>query len=169
MNQIPSRLALSGTMYSLADGITPIQVVEEIDGIDTIVAESDDLTKNILNSDRTQNTATELESALKQVRNKIKYTYRDIADCGLSSIYAYFGLTENGNEFVYDPTKTNLLDVPLSYYIGWKEIASIFTKYCEKTFKLAMSHLDGPRKLVLNGNLSTVDDMRKDPDDVFKK
>lgn len=106
-----------------------------------------------------------LDEALRLVRNSIAYTYRDVYDCGLTSVIAYAEPDSNGDLY-FDPTSMIASETVSSDFLNaylWKKLVKTFSNHCQKQHRLSMFHADGPRKLVLNGNLSRVDDLRQDP------
>lgn len=118
--------------------------------------------------------------ALKKVRNNIMYLYRDVYDCGLSSIVAYMtsadandvddGRAENPGDVIYKPEKTNPAETSSASFLNaatWKRVLLAFARHCQYNHKLSMFHADGPRKLVLNGNLSRDGDLHQDQLDVI--
>lgn len=108
-----------------------------------------------------------IEEMLGTVKNNLSYTYRDIYDCGLSSVVAYAAPDQAGDLY-YDPTKFNADELIGTNYLNlylWKKTIKAFARHCQNDHRLSMFHADGPRKLVLNGNLSRVDDLRQDMSD----
>ena len=106
-----------------------------------------------------------LEEALRLVRNSIAYTYRDIYDCGLTSIISY-AIPDLNGDLYYEPTSMIASETVSADFLNtylWKKLVKTFCNHCQKQHRLSMFHADGPRKLVLNGNLSRVDDLRQDP------
>ncbi len=97
-----------------------------------------------------------LNFALDKVKNKIVYTFRDCVDAGISSIYNYFGQTENSSLREYD--STNYAGNFTSSFTGWKQVANALSVFCQYKHKLSMFHIDGPRNLVIDGTLSRADD-----------
>lgn len=105
-----------------------------------------------------------IRPALKKVANNIKYVYRDVYDCGLSSVIAF--RDEDG---IYNPTKTDPNETTSPSFLRaslWKKVVLEFARHCQFKHKLSMFHADSPRKLVLNGNLSRTDDLFQDQDTV---
>lgn len=106
-----------------------------------------------------------LTPLLKKVQNSTKYTYRDVYDCGLSSVLSY--ATDAGDgDFMYNPSVSIATETADNGFIeapNWKKVVLAFARHCQYKHKLSMFHADGPRKLVLNGNLSRVDDLLQDP------
>ena len=109
---------------------------------------------------------TILKQAFDKVKNNIKYVFRDCYDFGLSSVITGY---DSNKENTYNPINTvnpgQLPSVPAS---AWQKIVRAFANFCQYKHKLSMFHADAPRQLVLNGNLSLIDDLRKNPEDVFK-
>jgi hypothetical protein len=119
-----------------------------------------------------------LNPALHKVRNNITYLFRDVYDCGLSSVIAYAeaaidptaDLTDNIADaptygLYYIPTKTNVSEKQNAGFLNttvWKKAVLEFARFCQYKHKLSMFHADSPRKLVLNGNLSRCDDLYQD-------
>lgn len=124
-----------------------------------------------------------LEPALKKVRNNINFLYRDVYDFGLSSVIAYMtpavsaagnddvadGLAAKVGDLIYKPSFTNPSETTSSNFLNsskWRKVVYAFARHCQYQHKLSMFHADGPRKLVLNGNLSRSDDLFQDQMDV---
>lgn len=106
--------------------------------------------------------------ALKKVANNVKYVYRDVYDCGLSSIITFREADETG-DYVYNPTRTVATETTSPSFLKsseWKKVVLEFARHCQFKHKLSMFHADSPRKLVLNGNLSRADDLFQDQDTV---
>lgn len=101
---------------------------------------------------------------LSKTKNFTKYTYRDVYDFGLSSVLTYSYKDDKGNYF-YKPEEFNSSEISDVQFLNigqWKRIVKAFTKHCQYDHKYSMFHADGPRKLVLNGNLSRTDDLVQD-------
>lgn len=120
-----------------------------------------------------------LQPALKKTKNSIQFLYRDVYDCGLSSVIAYMeaatqgdvnnGLANKPGDLIYKPALTNPTETTSSSFINaskWRKVVYAFARHCQYNHKLSMFHADGPRKLCLNGNLSRADDLFQDQMDV---
>ena len=109
---------------------------------------------------------TILKQAFDKVKNNIKYVFRDCYDFGLSSVVTGYDIKK---ENTYNPINTvSPSQLPLVPAVQWQKIVRAFANFCQYKHKLSMFHADAPRQLVLNGNLSLIDDLRKNPEDVFK-
>jgi hypothetical protein len=109
---------------------------------------------------------TILKQAFDKVKNNIKYVFRDCYDFGLSSVITGY---DSNKENTYNPINTvNPGQLPSVPAAAWQKIVRAFANFCQYKHKLSMFHADAPRQLVLNGNLSLIDDLRKNPEDVFK-
>lgn len=109
-----------------------------------------------------------LSEILSKVRNNISYTYRDVYDFGLTSVLTYMKPYTNG-DYYYLPSIASMGEISGANFIlsgEWKRYVKIFSNHCKKGNKLSMFHADGPRKLVLNGDMSRVDDLMQSPLDV---
>lgn len=120
-----------------------------------------------------------LQPALKKTKNSIQFLYRDVYDCGLSSVIAYMegatdgdvknGLALKPGDLIYKPGLTNPTETTSSSFLNaskWRKVVYAFARHCQYNHKLSMFHADGPRKLCLNGNLSRADDLFQDQMDV---
>ena len=133
--------------------------------------ETEDLSKIFVTADK----ATEVDyvnrvirPALAKVKNNVKYVYRDVFDFGLSTIVSHMDSTNEG--LVYQPWIADGTNpVPTVKSTIWRKCVLAFARHCQYDHKLSMFHADGPRSLVLNGNLSICDDLYQDQlDAVFK-
>lgn len=108
-----------------------------------------------------------IRPALAKVKNNVKYVYRDVFDFGLSTIVSHMESTTEG--LVYQPWIADGTDpAPKVPSTIWRKCVLAFARHCQYDHKLSMFHADGPRKLVLNGNLSICDDLYQDQlDTVF--
>ena len=107
-----------------------------------------------------------LNEMLSKVRNSIVYTYRDVYDFGLTSVLTYCSKNVATDEYYYEPSRfisTELNDTSFLNIGLWKRFVKAFTRHCQYNHKYSMFHADGPRKLVLNGNLSRTGDLKQDP------
>ena len=109
-----------------------------------------------------------LDELLKKVQNNVVHTYRDVYDFGLSSVLTYQAPDSLTGNYYYDP-RYSATEIAGSEYIQaytWKAIVRKFAKHCENNHKLSMFHADGPRKLLLNGDLSRTMDLKHDEEEV---
>lgn len=111
-----------------------------------------------------------IRPALAKVKNNVKYVYRDVFDFGLSSIVSHMSADKETGDLVYEPWIADGSNpVPAVPSTIWRKCVLAFARHCQYDHKLSMFHADGPRKLVLNGNLSICDDLYQDQiDAVFK-
>lgn len=112
-----------------------------------------------------------LEPTLNRVKNNIKYLFRDAYDFGLTSILTQAAVEFDGETkrwvCKYNPTATNTFDSNDGSALAWQKLVRKFAQFCQFKHKLSMFHADGPRKFVLNGNLSRCDDLLDDQENVF--
>lgn len=105
-----------------------------------------------------------LNDLLSKVKNNIKFTYRDVYDFGLTSVLTY--ITPNiNNEYYYESSYFNSSELSGTQFLNvgiWKRYVKSFTRHCQYNHKYSMFHADGPRKLVLNGDLSRAEDLKQD-------
>ena len=109
-----------------------------------------------------------LDELLKKVQNNVVHTYRDVYDFGLSSVLTYQAPDSLTGNYYYNP-RYSATEITGSEYIQaytWKAIVRKFAKHCENNHKLSMFHADGPRKLLLNGDLSRTMDLKHDEEEV---
>jgi len=103
-----------------------------------------------------------IRPALAKVKNNVKYVYRDVFDFGLSTIVSHMTTDAAGN-LIYEPWIADGANpVPTVPSTIWRKCVLAFARHCQYDHKLSMFHADGPRKLVLNGNLSICDDLYQD-------
>ena len=96
--------------------------------------------------------------------------FRDCYDFGLSSVLTGYNSSDSSKENTYNPINTvSPSQLPTVPAAAWQKIVRAFANFCQYKHKLSMFHADAPRQLVLNGNLSLIDDLRKNPEDVFKQ
>lgn len=163
---------LEALRFSWADGCKPTATASENTSLKKVFvkaekAEEVDYVKSVL------------QPALKKVKNSIQFLYRDVYDCGLSSIISYMegatandvknGLANKSGDLIYKPSLTNPTETTSSSFLNaskWRKVVYAFARHCQYAHKLSMFHADGPRKLALNGNLSRSDDLFQDQMDV---
>lgn len=131
---------------------------DEVFNLDKIIIKQSSIDKGA----SLENIVSEL---LSKTKNSTTYTYRDVYDFGLSSILTYCSKDIYDN-YLFKPDYFNASELSDGQFLNigfWKRIVKLFTKHCQYNHKYSMFHADGPRKLVLNGNLSRTNDLNQDP------
>lgn len=131
-----------------------------------VLAGSEYLDKAILDENSDVGTLTEmLEKYLSVMNNPFKYTFTDIYDCGLSSVMIYAKRDPETGKSYYDPSVSDSSEKEQIDFLKseeWTSIARVFERYCKYVNRVCMTHMDAPRKLTLNGDLSRDVDLNQD-------